>query len=281
MNLARVDFINVVNFCGAIRSASSLSVSGERPGMTPIEALQLAIRKFHNSPKTEAACVHWIRACVHLHHRRHPREPGAPEVAARLDSRAPDWSSSASCRNQAPCALVLHNRRVLETEVPELEGLYRVGRPDRLLEVVSASERMAVLTRLIPPFGLRGQRRCGAGLRVQGGSSLRVEGESAKGAASRGWRGAIDHERSLRPDRARGQLVLALRPASPPPNRSPGDLDRDCAAAWSEVLIERRCCGRSEAGSQRIASSGMWERKCSKAAPAEGKSWTAAKGPLE
>lgn len=52
MKLARVDFINVVNFCGAIRSASSLSVSGERPGMTPIDIVLDEKMRFVRLSKT-------------------------------------------------------------------------------------------------------------------------------------------------------------------------------------------------------------------------------------
>lgn len=37
MNVIRVDFINVVNFLGAIKSASSKTVVGDRPGQTPTE----------------------------------------------------------------------------------------------------------------------------------------------------------------------------------------------------------------------------------------------------
>lgn len=37
MNVIRVDFINVVNFLGAIKSASSKTVVGDRPGQTPTD----------------------------------------------------------------------------------------------------------------------------------------------------------------------------------------------------------------------------------------------------
>ena len=69
--------------------------------MTLIEAVQVAVRRLRDSPKTEEAYVHWIRAFVRFHNRRHPREMGAPEVVAFLNSLARERRSSASSQNQA------------------------------------------------------------------------------------------------------------------------------------------------------------------------------------
>ncbi len=56
--------------------------------MTLIEALQNTLRRLHYSPRTEEAYVYWTREFVRFHHRRHPRELGAPEVTAFLNDLA-------------------------------------------------------------------------------------------------------------------------------------------------------------------------------------------------
>ena len=49
--------------------------------MTLIEAVSAAIRRLHYSPRTAEAYVHWTRAFVRFHGRRHPRELGVARSA--------------------------------------------------------------------------------------------------------------------------------------------------------------------------------------------------------
>jgi integron integrase len=143
--------------------------------MTLVEAVSATIRRLHYSPRTEEAYVRWVRDFVRFHGRRHPREMGAAEVTAFLNDLAVRRRTSASTQNQALCALVFLYRRVLELEVPALEGLQRAQRPEHLPSVLSRRDVLALLDHLEPPFRLLGQLLYGAGLRVQEALCLRVK----------------------------------------------------------------------------------------------------------
>src|SRR5262245_55298224 len=96
--------------------------------MTLIEALREVIRRLHYSSRTEEAYVYWTRQFILFHGRKHPREMGAPEVVAFLNSLASS-RHSASSQNQAACALLFLYRYVLEMDLPELHGIARAKRP--------------------------------------------------------------------------------------------------------------------------------------------------------
>lgn len=112
--------------------------------MTLIEAVQAAIRRLHDSPRTEEAYLHWIRGFIHFHGCRRPMEMGAPEATAFLNHLAVQRRISAFTQNQALCALVLY-RRVLGLEMPALEGLERVQCPDHLPAVLSRRDVLTLL----------------------------------------------------------------------------------------------------------------------------------------
>jgi hypothetical protein len=130
--------------------------------MTLTEAVSNTIRRLHYSPRTEEAYLHWVREFVHFHRRRHPREMGAAEVTAFLNDLAVHRRASASTQNQALCALVFLYRKVLELEMPALDGLERAQRPQHLPNVLSRRDVVALLGRLeasIPPAGAAPLRR--------------------------------------------------------------------------------------------------------------------------
>lgn len=175
--------------------------------MTLVEAVQATIRRLHYSPRTEEAYVHWIRAFIRFHGRRHPREMGALEVTAFLNSLAQERHTSASTQNQALCAIVFLYRRVLQLDLPNLDGLERAKRPDHLPEVLSKSEVVAVLARLTPPFRLMGHLLYGSGLRLLECLSLRVKDVDFERRQIVVRRGKGDHDRvALLPTSARDEL---------------------------------------------------------------------------
>lgn len=143
--------------------------------MTLIEAVRAALRRGHYSSRTEEAYVHWIRAFVRFHHRRHPREMGAQEITAFLNELALVRRTSASTQNQALCALVFLYRRVLQIEMPELFGLHRARRPVHLPAVLGRRDVQALLDKLKPPFLLMGEMFYGSGLRLMECVSLRIK----------------------------------------------------------------------------------------------------------
>jgi len=143
--------------------------------MTLFEAVSVTIRRLHYSPRTEEAYLGWVREFVHFHGRRHPREMGGAEITAFLNDLAVRRRVSASTQNQALCALVLLYRRVLEIEMPALDGLQRAKRPEHLPNVLSRRDVLSLLDHLAPPFRLLGELLYGSGLRVQEALSLRVK----------------------------------------------------------------------------------------------------------
>jgi len=49
-----------------------------------LDQMRDAIRHKHYSLRTEEAYVHWIKRFILFHDKRHPKEIGAPEIAAFL-----------------------------------------------------------------------------------------------------------------------------------------------------------------------------------------------------
>jgi integron integrase len=143
--------------------------------MTLIQAIHATLRRMHYSPRTEEAYLHWTRAFVRFHRNRHPRDMGAAEVTAFLNHLAVDRHSSASTQNQALCALIFLYRRVLEIDLPELEGLTRARRPEHLPAVLSRRDALALLEQLEPPFRLIAEVLYGSGLRLAECLALRVK----------------------------------------------------------------------------------------------------------
>ncbi len=141
--------------------------------MTLLEAVSTTIRRLHYSPRTEEAYVHWVREFIRFHQRRHPREMGAPEITAFLNDLATRRRASASTQNQALCALVFLYRKVLEIEMPALDGLDRARRPDHLPNVLSRREVQVLLEHLDGPEYALGRDRLfsageAAGVRFHG-----------------------------------------------------------------------------------------------------------------
>ena len=149
-----------------------MSTVGRPP--TLLEAVHVTLRRLHYSPRTEEAYIGWIRAFIHFHGRRHPREMGAEEVTAFLNFLAVEKKVAASTQNQALCAIVFLYKYVLELDLEWLEGLTRAQRPRRL-PVLARAEVDAVLDRLDRPIDLLGEIFYGSGLRLMEGISLRVK----------------------------------------------------------------------------------------------------------
>jgi integron integrase len=179
--------------------------------MTLLEALSTTIRRLHYSPRTEEAYVHWVREFIAFHHRRHPREMGAAEITAFLNDLAVRRRTSASTQNQALCALVFLYRKVLNLEMPALDGFERAQRPHHLPAVLSRREVEALLAQLQSPFRLLGELLYGAGLRLQESVSLRVKDIDLERRQITVRRGKGAHDRAaLLPLRSREDLLAQL-----------------------------------------------------------------------
>ena len=179
--------------------------------MTLFEAVTVTLRRLHYSPRTEESYLRWVRDFVRFHQRRHPREMGAAEVTAFLNDLAVRRRVSASTQNQALCALVFLYRKVLELDLPALDGLQRAQRPEHLPTVLSRPDVLALLDHLHPPFRLLGELLYGSGLRLQEALSLRVKDVDLDRHQITVRRGKGAHDRAaLLPARAREGLTAQL-----------------------------------------------------------------------
>lgn len=76
------------------------------------------IRYLHYSLRTEQAYVHWIRAYVHFHGMRHPRDMGGAQVQAFLAWLSDARGVSVSTHRQALSALLFLYQQVLGQHLP-------------------------------------------------------------------------------------------------------------------------------------------------------------------
>ena len=140
-----------------------------------LDRVREAIRTRHLSPRTEEAYVFWIRRYIVFHGRRHPAELGSPEVTQFLSNLATAGRVSASTQNQALSGLLFLYRRVLNVDLPWLDGLVRAKRPACLPAVLSRDEVAAVLAHLDGTRWLMAALLYGTGLRLLERLQLRVK----------------------------------------------------------------------------------------------------------
>ena len=152
-----------------------------------------------------------MRAFVRVHNRRHPRDLGAAGITAFLNDLAVRQRTAASTQNQALCALVFLYRKVLEVDMPALDGLQRARRPEHLPTVLSRPAVRALLDQLHPPFRLLGELLYGAGLRVNEALALRIKVVDLKRHQITVRRGKGAHDRAaLLPASCRASLAAQI-----------------------------------------------------------------------
>ena len=125
--------------------------------MPLFEALRSTIRRLHYSRRTEEAYLHWTREFIAFHRHRHPSELGGDDIVAFLNDLAVRRRTSASTQNQALCALVFVYRKVLQLEMPDLDGLERARSPEHLPTVLSRRDVTMLLEHLESPYRLIGE----------------------------------------------------------------------------------------------------------------------------
>ena len=143
--------------------------------MALFEAIRATFRRLHYSPRTEEAYLHGIRQLILFNDSLHPRNLGAAELTAFLNHLAVDRRTSASTQNQALCAILFLCKRVLDLDMPTLDGLERAQRPGHLPTVLGRRDAFALIDRLEPPFRLIGEILHGSGLRLLECLSLRIK----------------------------------------------------------------------------------------------------------
>ncbi len=121
------------------------------------------------------AYADWVRRFILFHDRRHPKELGAPEVAAFLTHLAVDRSVSPSTQNQAKSALLFLYKSVLDVHLPWLDEVVAAKDRPRLPVVLTPSEVRSLLHALNGTMGLVASLLYGTGMRLLEGLRLRVK----------------------------------------------------------------------------------------------------------
>jgi integron integrase len=116
-----------------------------------------------------------VRRYVEFHGRRHPAEVGPEGITPFLNHLAVEDAVAPSTQNQALNALVFLYARVLGCDVPQLEGLVRARKPQRLPVVFSPREARDVIARLAGTERLVASLLYGSGLRLLECLRLRVK----------------------------------------------------------------------------------------------------------
>ncbi len=140
-----------------------------------LDRIREVIRCKHYSLRTEETYVDWARRFVRFCDLRHPRDCGAPEVAAFLTHLANEGRVSASTQNQAKSALLFLYKEVLGSELPWLEKVESSKCPARLPVVLTADEVWRLLADTRGTSGLVLRLLYGTGMRVMEALRLRVK----------------------------------------------------------------------------------------------------------
>ncbi len=140
-----------------------------------LDQLRERIRTLHYSPRTEDAYVHWCRAFIRFHDRRHPKDMAGPEVEAFLTHLAADRGLPASSHRQALSALLFLYGKVLGQALPWMQNIGRPVPKRRLPVVLHPDELASVLGQLQGVHLLLAQLLYGTGMRITEGLQLRVK----------------------------------------------------------------------------------------------------------
>ncbi len=140
-----------------------------------LDQVRYALRRKHYSYRTEQAYVHWIKRFILLHHKRHPKEMGIPEIEAFLTHLAVHEKVAASTQNQALQAILFLYREVLGQEITEPIPALRAKKPKRLPTVLTQKEVHTILRHLSGTHLLMTQLLYGSGLRLMECLRLRIK----------------------------------------------------------------------------------------------------------
>ena len=102
-----------------------------------LDQVRERIRYLHYSLRTEESYLHWIRAFIRFHGRRHPRELGGEHIEAFLMWLANERGVAVSTHRQALSALLFLYQKVLGLDLPWMQSIGRPQRKARLPVVLS------------------------------------------------------------------------------------------------------------------------------------------------
>jgi len=140
-----------------------------------IDVMREAMRVRRMSLRTEKTYINWVRRYIRFHRGRHPRDLGASDLSDFLSHLAMDRNVSPSTQNQALAALLFLYQKVLQVELPWLDGIVRAKQSRYLPTVLTPDEVKAVLSHLRGEYWMIGGLLYGAGLRLREALTLRVK----------------------------------------------------------------------------------------------------------
>ena len=140
-----------------------------------LDQVRARIRYLHYSLRTEDAYVHWIRAYVRFHDRRHPRTLSGPDVERFLNALVNERKVSASTHKQALCALLFLYREVLGENLPWMTQIERPSVRKRIPSVLTVDEVRRVLDQMRGEPALICRLLYGTGMRLMEAMRLRVK----------------------------------------------------------------------------------------------------------
>lgn len=127
------------------------------------------------SRRTEDTYINWVKRFIHFHQLRHPKDMGAPEIAAFLTDLAVNGQVAASTQTQALSAILFLYRYVLEQDIDKRIDLVRAKQPARLPVVLTKDEVQTLLRQIPPDYVLMAKLLYGSGLRLMECVRLRVK----------------------------------------------------------------------------------------------------------
>jgi integron integrase len=127
------------------------------------------------SLRTEKTYINWVRRYVRFHGGRHPRELGAPDVAAFLSHLATDRHVAPTTQNQALQAVLFLYRVVFEHQLPWLTEVVRAPVRQRVPVVLTRDEVARVLAAFPKKQALIARLLYGTGMRLGECLQLRVK----------------------------------------------------------------------------------------------------------
>jgi integron integrase len=132
------------------------------------------LRLEHYALSTEEAYVDWVYRYIIFHNKRHPAEMGEKEIKQFLIHLAVERHVAASTQNQALCGLLCFYRKVLKREIDYVDVVW-AQRPQRLPEVFTPEEALAVISYLEGKYWILGMLMYGTGMREIECLRLRVK----------------------------------------------------------------------------------------------------------
>ena len=133
------------------------------------------IRRKHYSIRTEESYLYWIRNFIRWSGVRHPCEMGADEVRAYLTYLATKRDVSASTHRVALSSILFLYQKVLDVELPWLDGLARPSVPRRLPVVLTREEVARIFSLQSGVHAVLARLLYGTGMRITEALRLRVK----------------------------------------------------------------------------------------------------------